>query len=177
MFDIVSVIYVSVISRKLWKKTIKSSRSLGGVLIQLGDRPHIMYVGRRTISALSLHGEDTTSSLPAAWTSIDNPWRIGISHDGGSGVVTHGTYDSGYQVTLLILESGVWRRNTTYQLICPGIYNQPVTITQSGEVITGVSMAIYMCYYIPLSNYQLHHGMQSFRIHRLLHACRLLHDC
>ena len=23
----------------------------------------------------------------------------------------------------------------------------------------------------------LHHGMQSFRINRLLHACRLLHDC
>ena len=105
-----------------------------------------MYVDDTTISALSLHGEDTTSSLPAAWTSIDDPWRIWISPDGGRGVVTHGIKTPGYRATTLILERGVWRRNTTYRLMGPVLCTQPVAITQSGEVVTGeVSMTIYMC--------------------------------
>ena len=132
MFDIVSVIYVSVISRKLWKKTVESSGPVSGVLIQLGDRPHVLYVARHTISAVSLHGEDTTSILPA-WTSIDKPWRIGISPDGGRGVVRHGTDASDYQVTTLILERGVWRRDTTYRVKIPGLYIRAVTITNTGD--------------------------------------------
>ena len=147
MFDIVSVIYVSVISRKLCKKTIKSSESLRGVLIQLGDRPHIMYVAidKHTISVVSLHGEDTTSSLPAAWTSIDKPRRIGISPDGGRGVILHRTDGPAYQVTTLVLESGVWRQNTTYRTVIRGLYTQPVTISNSGEVITA-GVSIIICY-------------------------------
>ena len=147
MFDIVSVIYVSVISRKLWKKTVESSPSVRGVFIQLGDRPHIMYIANLTISAVSLHGEDTTSILPAAWTSIENPLGIGISPDCGRGVVRH-TYALGDQVTNLILERGVWRQNTTYRVETTrsrGLFIQPVTITNSGDVITR-EVSIIICY-------------------------------
>ena len=92
-----------------------------------------MYVDdRHTISAVSLHGEDATGSLPAAWTSIDNPRGIGISPDGGRGV----RYDSGDQDTTLILESGEWKRNTIFRLINPSGYIYATTITTSGEVIT-----------------------------------------
>ena len=145
VFDILSMIYVSVISRKLWKKTL--CEPVTGVCIQLGDRPHIMYVDtdRHTISAVPLHGEDTPNSLPAAWTSIDNPQRIGISPDGGRGVVRHSTYMPGYQITTLILESGVWRRNTTYRQMSLSRYTQPITISNSGEVITR-DVSIRICY-------------------------------
>ena len=136
--------YIFVISRKLWKNTVSSS-SVSGVFVLLGDRPHFMYVADDTISAVSLHGEDKTSSLPVAWTSIDNPRGIGISPDGGRGVVRHSTV-SDYHVTTLILESGEWRQNTTYRLMGDDGQCRP-TITQSGEVITvKVSMTIYMYY-------------------------------
>ena len=46
--------------------------------------------------------------------------------------------------------------------------------------MSGIKCIYHNVYVIIIYLYKiaiLHHGMQSFHINRLLHACRLLHDC